>query len=146
MSTIRIQYANGTQLFLDGKNPPPLDPLPSFNPSVEDLEGLDREKNTGKGGPSSAGIPVPPVNVDSNVDNGGAIPAPVSTEAPAAPAAESTKEVAQEAPATGQGDEKEAEPAPTTAQEEKAEETAAPAAEEATPTPAEVTARKTTSK
>lgn len=122
MSTIRIQYANGTQLFLDGKNPPPLDPLPSFNPSVEDLEGLDREKNTDKGDSSPAGLPVPPVNVDSNVDNGGTIPAPVSTDAPAA---ESAPEGAQEAPAAGQGDEKGAEEAPA---------------------PAKATSRKTTSK
>lgn len=140
MSTIRIQYANGTQLFLDGKNPPPLDPLPSFNPSVEDLEGLDREKNIDKGDSSPAGLPVPPVNVDSNVDNGGTIPAPVSTDAAAAP------EGAQEAPAAGQGDEKGAEEAPTTAPVEKAEETASPAAEEETPAPAKATSRKTTSK
>ncbi|AIW01591.1 hypothetical protein vB_Pae_PS44_00037 [Pseudomonas phage vB_Pae_PS44] len=142
MSTIRIQYANGTQLFLDGKNPPLLDPLPSFNPSVEDLEGLDREKNTGKGNSSSAGIPVPPVNVDPNVDNGGAIPAPAST---GAPAAGSTPESAQEAPAEGQGDEKGSETPPTTTKEEKTEVEASAAAKEATAT-TKPTARKTTSK
>ncbi|WPF70693.1 hypothetical protein [Pseudomonas phage BL2] len=142
MSTIRIQYANGTQLFLDGKNPPLLDPLPSFNPSVEDLEGLDREKNTGKGNSSSAGISVPPVNVDPNVDNGGAIPAPAST---GAPAAGSTPESAQEAPAEGQGDEKGSETPPTTTKEEKTEVEASAAAKEATAT-TKPTARKTTSK
>ncbi|AXF41812.1 hypothetical protein [Pseudomonas phage E79] len=142
MSTIRIQYANGTQLFLDGKNPPLLDPLPSFNPSVEDLEGLDREKNTGKGNSSSAGIPVPPVNVGPNVDNGGAIPAPAST---GAPAAGSTPESAQEAPAEGQGDEKGSETPPTTTKEEKTEVEASAAAKEATAT-TKPTARKTTSK
>ncbi|AKF13741.1 hypothetical protein [Pseudomonas phage DL52] len=142
MSTIRIQYANGTQLFLDGKNPPLLDPLPSFNPSVEDLEGLDREKNTGKGNSSSAGIPVPPVNVDPNVDNGGAIPAPAST---GAPAAGSTPESAQEAPAEDQGDEKGSETPPTTTKEEKTEVEASAAAKEATAT-TKPTARKTTSK
>ncbi|AKF13900.1 hypothetical protein AVL44_gp74 [Pseudomonas phage DL60] len=142
MSTIRIQYANGTQLFLDGKNPPLLDPLPSFNPSVEDLEGLDREKNTGKGDSSSAGIPVPPVNVDPNVDNGGAIPAPEST---GAPAAGSTPESSQEAPAAGQGDEKGAEAPPTTTKEEKTEAEASTAAKEASAT-TKPTARKTTSK
>ncbi|ACE73754.1 hypothetical protein [Pseudomonas phage Poseidon] len=142
MSTIRIQYANGTQLFLDGKNPPLLDPLPSFNPSVEDLEGLDREKNTGKGNSSSAGIPVPPVNVDPNVDNGGAIPAPAST---GTPAAGSTPESAQEAPAEGQGDEKGSETPPTTTKEEKTEVEASAAAKEATAT-TKPTARKTTSK
>ncbi|QJB23260.1 putative structural protein [Pseudomonas phage billy] len=142
MSTIRIQYANGTQLFLDGKNSPLLDPLPSFNPSVEDLEGLDREKNTGKGNSSSAGIPVPPVNVDQNVDNGGAIPAPAST---GAPAAGSTPESAQEAPAEGQGDEKGSETPPTTTKEEKTEVEASAAAKEATAT-TKPTARKTTSK
>lgn len=142
MSTIRIQYANGTQLFLDGKNPPLLDPLSSFNPSVEDLEGLDREKNTGKGNSSSAGIPVPPVNVDPNVDNGGAIPAPAST---GAPAAGSTPESAQEAPAEGQGDEKGSETPPTTTKEEKTEVEASAAAKEATAT-TKPTARKTTSK
>ncbi len=142
MSTIRIQYANGTQLFLDGKNPPLLDPLPSFNQSVEDLEGLDREKNTGKGNSSSAGIPVPPVNVDPNVDNGGAIPAPAST---GAPAAGSTPESAQEAPAEGQGDEKGSETPPTTTKEEKTEVEASAAAKEATAT-TKPTARKTTSK
>ncbi|HCF0934274.1 TPA: hypothetical protein NH725_004770 [Pseudomonas aeruginosa] len=142
MSTIRIQYANGTQLFLDGKNPPLLDPLPSFNPSVEDLEGLDREKNTGKGNSSSAGIPVPPVNVDPNVDSSGAIPAPAST---GAPAAGSTPESAQEAPAEGQGDEKGSETPPTTTKEEKTEVEASAAAKEATAT-TKPTARKTTSK
>lgn len=142
MSTIRIQYANGTQLFLDGKNPPLLDPLPSFNPSVEDLEGLDREKNTGKGNSSSAGIPVPPVNVGPNVDNGGDIPAPAST---GAPAAGSTPESAQEAPAEGQGDEKGSETPPTTTKEEKTEVEASAAAKEATAT-TKPTARKTTSK
>ncbi|XAO36692.1 hypothetical protein WP1_053 [Pseudomonas phage WP1] len=99
MSTIRIQYASGTQPFLDGRNPPLLDPLPSFSPLVEDLEGLDREKNTGKGDSSSAGIPVPPVNVDPNVDNGASSPAPEST---GNPAAGSTPESAQEAPAAGE--------------------------------------------
>ncbi|AZV01680.1 hypothetical protein EPa61_64 [Pseudomonas phage EPa61] len=142
MSTIRIQYANGTQLFLDGKNPPLLDPLPSFNPSVEDLEDLDREKNTGKGDSSSAGIPVPPVNVDPNVDNGGAIPAPAST---GAPADGSAPESSQEAPAEGQGDEKGSETPPTTAKEEKTEEEASTAAKEASAT-TKPTARKTTSK
>ncbi|WAW44883.1 hypothetical protein PA19_51 [Pseudomonas phage PA19] len=142
MSTIRIQYANGTQLFLDGKNPPLLDPLPSFNPSVEDLEGLDREKNTGKGDSSSAGIPVPPENVDPNVDNGASNPAPEST---GTPAAGSTPESAQEAPAAGQGDEKGAETPPTTAKEEKTEAEASTAAKEASAT-TKPTVRKTTSK
>lgn len=142
MSTIRIQYANGTQLFLDGKNPPLLDPLPSFNPSVEDLEDLDREKNTGKGDSSSAGIPVPPGKRRSECRQRRCHP---SSGIDRCPAAGSAPESSQEAPAEGQGDEKGSETPPTTAKEEKTEEEASTAAKESSAT-TKPTARKTTSK